>query len=179
MTEHVPPEGGGGLCCQGRPGCCGIIDKIVESSGDEPLPLFFRIRVFLHLLLCRECAEKAKNFEALREIMKTDFFPPSPGLEKTIMAKLPEEAGEEAAFPGMVPDVPGGVSTLGWVIIGFFILISLATSFFGLGFVKVADAEGSSFLLPVGITIGAVLTGYGVLFIGSHLKELSARFRLH
>jgi hypothetical protein len=46
-------------------------------------------------------------------------------------------------------------------------------------FIKVADTQGSSFLLPVGITIGAVLTGYGALFIGSHLKELSSRFRIH
>jgi hypothetical protein len=170
MTEHVPPDAGPEFYCRE------IIDKIVESSGDEPLSLFIQGRVFLHLLFCRECAEKAKNFEALRELMKTDFFPPSPELEETIMAKLQEE---EAGFPGMVSSVPGGVSTLGWVIIGFFILISLATSFFGSGFVKVANAEGSSFLLPVGLTIGAVLTGYGVLFIGSHLKELSARFRLH
>jgi hypothetical protein len=174
MTEHVPPDAGSRLCCPG------IIDKIVESSGDEPLSLFLQVRVFLHLLFCRDCAEKAKNFEALRELMKTDFFPPSPELEETIMAKLPEGEDEDAAeFPALVPGVPGGVSTLGWVVIGFFILISLATSFFGSGFVKVADAEGSSFLLPVGLTIGAVLTGYGVLFIGSHLKELSTRFRLH
>jgi hypothetical protein len=174
MTEHLPPDAGSGFYCPG------IIDKIVESSGDEHLSLFIQVRIFLHLLFCRECAEKAKNFEVLRDLMRTDFFPPSPGLEETIMAKLPEREAEDAAeFPGVVPDAPGGVSTLGWVLIGFFILISLATSFFGSGFVKVASAEGSSFLLPVGLTIGAVLTGYGVLFIGSHLKELSARFRLH
>jgi hypothetical protein len=35
-----------------------------------------------------------------------------------------------------------------------------------------------SYLLPVGITIGIVLTSYGALFIGSHLKELSERFGL-
>jgi hypothetical protein len=35
-----------------------------------------------------------------------------------------------------------------------------------------------SFLLPVGITVGIVLTSYGALFIGGHLKELSERFRL-
>jgi hypothetical protein len=174
MTEHLPSEAGSRFCCPG------IIDKIVESSGDEHFSLFIQVRIFLHLFFCRQCAEKARNFEALRDLMKTDFFPPSPELEEAIMARLPEGENEDAAeFPAAVPDVPGGVSTRGWVVIGFFILISLATSFFGFGFIKVADAEGSSFLLPVGITIGAVLTGYGVLFIGSHLKELSARFRLH
>jgi hypothetical protein len=156
------------------------MDKFFESSGDEDFPLHIQLRIFLHLLFCHECAEKAKNFDILRDFMRTGFFPPSPELEETIMAKLPEGEDEELpGFPGVVPDVPGGVSTLGWVIIGFFMLVSLATSFFGSGFVKVADAEGSSFLLPVGLTFGAVLTAYGVFFIGSHLKELSARFRLH
>jgi hypothetical protein len=46
-------------------------------------------------------------------------------------------------------------------------------------FINIADTQGSSFLLPVGITIGAVVTGYGAFFIGSHLKELSSRFRIH
>jgi hypothetical protein len=35
-----------------------------------------------------------------------------------------------------------------------------------------------SFLLPVGITFGIVLTSYGALFIGSHLEEFSERFGL-
>ncbi|MDR1904136.1 MAG: hypothetical protein LBQ88_17855, partial [Treponema sp.] len=164
MTEHLPPDAGSRFCCRE------IRDKIIESSGDEDISLFVQIHIFLHILFCRDCAEKAKNFEVLRNIMKTDFFPPSPELVETIMAKLPKGEDEEAAeFPGMAAGVPGGVSTLGWVIIGFFILISLATSFFGLGFSKVASAEGPSFLLPAGLTIGAVLTGYGALFIGSHL----------
>jgi hypothetical protein len=43
----------------------------------------------------------------------------------------------------------------------------------------VADHWGSSFLLPIGITIGAIVSAYGALFSGSHLKELSSRFNLH
>jgi hypothetical protein len=179
--------------------CHEAIDKIVESSGEEPLPLLIQLRIFAHLLFCRDCAEKAEQFEALLNIMRADFFPPPPALEDLIMAKLEAgaEAGEAPVFPGMTPGAaepiesflsesgpkgrmtPGGLPTMGWVIAGFFILVSLSTSFFGMDFIKVANAQGPSFLLPVGLTIGAVLTGYGALFIGSHLKELSARFRLH
>jgi hypothetical protein len=65
------------------------------------------------------------------------------------------------------------------VIIGFIILISLSTAFFGMDFIHIAAFAGSSFLLPVGLTFGGILTGYGAIFIGSHLKELSAWFRLH
>jgi hypothetical protein len=65
------------------------------------------------------------------------------------------------------------------VITGLIVLISLASAFLGLDFDKVARAGGSSVLLPLGLTIGVVVTGYGALFIGSHLKELSEHFRLH
>jgi hypothetical protein len=46
-------------------------------------------------------------------------------------------------------------------------------------FIKIAASEGSSYMLPLGITIGAAVTCYGAVFIGSHLKELSRRFGLH
>jgi uncharacterized membrane protein YoaK (UPF0700 family) len=46
-------------------------------------------------------------------------------------------------------------------------------------FIKVADNWCSSFLLPIGMTVGAIVSAYGALLIGSHLKELSDRFNLH
>ena len=74
--------------------------------------------------------------------------------------------------------VPGGISTRAWVISGFIIFISLATAFFSFDFQNIASETGISFLLPVGIIVGIILTTYGALFIGSHLKELSERFGL-
>jgi hypothetical protein len=107
--------------------------------------------------------------------MRHDFFPYSPELENSIMKKIAfeEDITETAHYP-----IPGGISTRGWVFAGLVILVSLATAFFGLDFKKVADETGMSFLLPVGITVGIVLTVYGVFFIASHLKELIERFDL-
>jgi hypothetical protein len=105
--------------------------------------------------------------------MKTDFLPPSPDFADHLMECVYEETGMEEKT-----DAPAGFSFRGWVIIGFFVLFSLSSSFFGVNFVEIADAEGLSFLLPVGLTVGMVVTCYGALFIGSHLKELSSRFRL-
>jgi hypothetical protein len=113
--------------------------------------------------------------ELLRSVVVNDFFPPAPALEDTIMQEISAEVVDEQT----ASDTPAGLSLRSWVIIGCFVLLSLSTAFFGMDFIKVADAQGSSFLLPVGITVGAVLTGYGALFIGSHLKELSSRFRIH
>jgi len=116
--------------------------------------------------------EKMEHYQSAKTIMKEDFFPPSPNLEDSIMAKIEAEQEESAYAP------VGGLSTHGWVIAGVIILISLVTSFFGLDFQQLALKSGMSFMLPIGITIGIVLTTYGALFIGSHLKELSERFGL-
>jgi hypothetical protein len=116
--------------------------------------------------------EKMERYQSAKTIMKEDFFPPSPDLENSIMAKINKEQENEVYAP------VGGLSTHGWVIAGIVILVSLVITFFGLDFQHLALESGMSFVLPVGITIGIVLTTYGALFIGSHLKELSERFGL-
>ena len=148
------------------------------------MPLLLRLRVGLHLLVCPDCAQEIERFEVARDILYTDFLPLSPDFEDSVMARIAAEEEEAlAAFdaeemPLNVFAIPGGISTRGWVITGLITLVSLVTAFFGLDFEKVAHAAGMSFLLPVGITIGIVLTAYGALFIGSHLKELTERFGL-
>ncbi|MCL2069660.1 MAG: peptidoglycan-binding protein [Treponema sp.] len=114
-----------------------------------------------------------KNMRNAEEIMKTDFFPPSPTFEDIIMQQVYKESAAE-----QLSDAPTGFSLRGWVLIGFFVLFSLSSAFFGMDFAEIANSEGLSFLLPMGLTIGIMLTVYGALFIGSHLKALSDRFGL-
>jgi hypothetical protein len=143
-----------------------------QDGGENSMPLLSQIQVWAHTLFCSDCAEEIERYQTAITIMKEDFFPPSPDIEDSIMAKIDaEQADEEYA-------APGGISTQGWVIAGVVILVSLVTAFFGLDFKRLALESGMSFMLPVGITIGIVLTTYGALFIGSHLKELSERFGL-
>ena len=156
-----------------RTNCHAVMDAVFESEKDSPLPILTQIWLGFHLLICPDCAFEYRNLQCIKEIMETDFFPPAPELEDGLMIRLHEETTLEEKTGYTV-----GFSLRGWVIIGFFMLLSLASSFFGMNFVEIADAEGLSFLLPVGLTIGMVLTCYGALFIGSHLKELSTRFGL-
>jgi len=158
--------------------CSRILDLFYEYSGndrEDSMPLLTQIQIWLHTLICPNCAQEIERYEVAREIMREDFFPLSPNLEDSIMARA---AAEQEQLEEEIYAVPGGLSTRGWIIAGLVIFISLATSFFGLDFQKIAGESGVSFLLPVGITIGIVLTSYGALFIGSHLKELSERFGL-
>jgi hypothetical protein len=156
--------------------CAKILDKVYDQAGGEPMPLLTQIQVGLHLLVCPACAQEVERFEVARDMLRGDFLPSAPSFEDSVMAMI--TAGGEAAEAAEMTETPGGLSTRGWVVAGLIILVSLATAFFGLDFNKVALAAGMSFMIPVGITIGIVLTGYGALFIGSHLKELSERFGL-
>jgi hypothetical protein len=153
--------------------CERVLEKVYEM--DDTMSLFTRIRIGLHIITCPDCAQEIERFEVCKDILRNDFFPTA-SLEDTVMAMV---AAEEAAAPAAEEmEIPGGFSTRGWVIAGLVMFVSLATAFFGLDFNHVAVAAGISFLIPVGITIGIVLTCYGALFIGSHLKELTERFGL-
>jgi hypothetical protein len=160
--------------------CNDLLDRVYEYAGDEQIPLPLRIRLGIHCFFCPQCAQELERFEVSRDILRNDFFPPAPDFEDQVMAQIFKEADEtDDAWRSAFHESAAGVSFRGWVIAGLVMLVSLSTSFFGMDFVRVAQSHGSSFLIPVGITIGVVLTGYGALFIGSHLKELSDRFGLH
>ena len=155
--------------------CSKIMDMVYE---EDSMPLINQIQVWVHSLFCPECAQKIELYENSRIILREDFLPElSEGartsIEDSIMARIAAEEEAKEAYA-----TPGGISTRGWVIAGLVILVSLATAFFSLDFKNLATESGMSFLLPIGITIGIVLTTYGAFFIGSHLKELSERFGL-
>jgi len=155
---------------------CEKIMEIYHSADPQDMPLLMRIRLGLHLIACPGCTGKVEHFEQCLDILRTDFFPPSPGLEDTVMAMVAAEEGKALEAEGA--ELSGGFSTRGWVIAGIVMLISLATAFFGFDFNKLALDAGISFMVPIGITIGIALSCYGALFIGSHLKKLTERFGL-
>ncbi|MDR2608858.1 MAG: peptidoglycan-binding protein [Treponema sp.] len=160
--------------------CDEILDKVYGYSGEEEISFILQLRIRFHLFFCPQCSQEIERFELARESLKNDFFYPAPGLEEAVMARIAAElAAGEAGEEDPVRDNPGGISTRAWSLTGILIFISLASSFLGLNFAEVAAAGGISFLLPIGITIGVVITCYGALFIGSHLKEFSERFGLH
>ena len=147
-----------------------------DDASENSMPLLNQIQIWLHTLVCPNCAQEIERFEVARDIMREEFFPLSPSFENTIMAKIVEE--EKQTETEEIYAIPGGLSTRGWAITGIAILVSLVSAFFGFDFQKVASETGVSFMLPMGITIGCVLTTYCALFIGSHLKEFSERFGL-
>jgi hypothetical protein len=152
--------------------CDDLLDKVYEFSGAPALPLGLRLQVKLHSFFCPQWAQELERFELAQDILRNDFLPPSPDFGAMVMDQLNRQETHDLYDEDM------GVPFRGWVITGLVLLFSLMSSFFGMDFLNIAALEGSSYLLPLGITIGAVLTCYGALFIGSHLKELSDRYGL-
>ena len=160
--------------------CEMIISRIIEADGDESFPLLERMVLNLHLLFCDDCAESFRRYRESRDILAKmalpQVLPPAvSGLNASIMAKLLKEEGEffnESLEETSVP-FPR------WVVTGFIILVSLVSAFFGFDFKHLSTIIGPEFILSMGITMGLIISAYGALFIGSHLKELSERFKLH
>jgi len=152
-------------------GCC---ENNRKSYGS--LSLSDQIKISMHTFLCADCAKKIEMYETARNIMSNDFFPsPSVSFENLIMTKIEaEEKTQEASEE--VFAAPGGMSIRSWVIAGVIMAVSLIIAFFSLDYQNLSEKIGIPFILPMGITIGSILTTYGALFIGSHLKELSIRF---
>ncbi|MDR2376794.1 MAG: peptidoglycan-binding protein [Treponema sp.] len=162
--------------------CDDLFDRVYEFSRMADLPLLFRLQIRLHCLFCPQCARELERFRLVQAVLRNDFLPPGADFADAVMARL--EAENPALFDAEegldgIYDETEGVSLRFWVVTGFILLFSLSSSFFGMDFIKAAVRESSSYLLPLGITIGAVLTCYGAIFIGSHIKELSERFGLH
>jgi len=155
--------------------CNTVLDSIYDADKNDSLPLVNQVRMKLHFLFCPDCSGELRKLQCLEEVMRDDFFPISPEMEESFM----EHLYKETVIIEEKTDAQAGFSFRSWVVIGFFMLLALSTSFFGMNFSQIAASEGLSFLLPVGLTIGMAVTCYGALFIGSHLKKLSTRFGLH
>jgi hypothetical protein len=159
-----------------------IVDKIYEfsmrSSVDCSVSFLNRLEIALYIIFSSRYAVSYLRLEAVREILRSDFLPPVPELEDSIMEHINGDGDTvEMLYEEHNPSYE--VSLRGWVITGLVVVISLAMSLFGMDSVRMIPDAASSFLLPIGITIGVIVTVYGALFIGSHLKELSDRFGIH
>ena len=160
--------------------CDDALDAVYET--ETTLSPGKRLRLAFHIIFCGQCALHLENYEKTLFLLRADSFPPSPDFSDSIMNSIYREAdADESAFDEADDEHflgAGGFSVKGWVIAGIILLFSLTTVFFGQDFTNIAMDQGSLYLLPLGILIGVVITGYGALFIGSHLKEFSERFKL-
>ncbi|MDR0389518.1 MAG: hypothetical protein LBH73_05565 [Spirochaetaceae bacterium] len=158
-------------------------DVILDHDGDEELSFLKRLLIDIHLLFCPRCASTARRYRLARHLLSAYTQDPEleiPGLE------LPDIIISDATVADVFgrsrevfePVSSEALSFRRWVISGCVIVISLVVVLFGLDFMGLSTAAGSSLMVPVSVTTGIIISAYSALFIGSHLKELTERFRL-
>jgi hypothetical protein len=163
--------------------CKDIIDLVIEHDGDEELSFLKRLTIKIHLFFCPHCALALRRWKLGRGLLSA--FCQDPGLEipgfevpdlsGVIMANILAETEGTSESPDLGAEA---LSFRRWVITGCVIVISLVSVFFGIDFIELSAASGLSLMVPMGVTIGLFISAYSTLFIGSHLKELSEKFRL-
>ncbi|MDR1211940.1 MAG: peptidoglycan-binding protein [Spirochaetaceae bacterium] len=161
--------------------CDDIVNLVIDHDGDEELSFFRRFLVDTHLFFCPRCARTLRRWRLGRDLLSSSCQDPelnggleAPGLSNVIMETILAETEDDTGLSGAEV-----LSFRRWVIAGCVIVVSLVSVFFCLDFMELFAVSGLSLMIPMGVTIGIIISAYSALFIGSHLKELSERFRLH
>ncbi|MDR2481190.1 MAG: peptidoglycan-binding protein [Spirochaetaceae bacterium] len=144
---------------------------VLENLYNDDKSFLLKLKIKIHKALCLDCADKERKLRMAKRIMLNDFMPPPPDITDRIMAIIGEEKDfkiDTAAF-----------SFRSWIFTGIFILLSLTSVYLGRDFHTIVINNGLHFILPLGITIGIIITAYCAVFIGTHLNELCEKFGLH
>jgi hypothetical protein len=107
-------------------------------------------------------------------LIKEDFFPPAENIADSVMAL----AQADEPLTGQSHELQS-VSLRAWIITGFALLFSLSSAYLGIDYLTPIDTRTVNFMLPVGITVGGVITAFCAIFIGCHIKEFSKWLGLH
>jgi hypothetical protein len=146
--------------------CDKFLDYLYFSEGR--FPLIKRIFMYFHILHCPKCAAHVRALQTASGCMKEDFFPTAKeSIAENIMALIQGEDFTEA------PAKHELVTFRAWVISGLAILFSLSSVYFGIDYLTPGNMHTIYFMLPLGITVGGVITAFGAVFIGCHITELS------
>ncbi|MDR2467380.1 MAG: peptidoglycan-binding protein [Spirochaetaceae bacterium] len=150
-----------------------LYEDDIDYNKEPKLSLLSRLCFTVHYLLCPACAVQKHKLETAKRLLRQSCIPPSPArLSETIMMAI------DMKYYGKTALLPEAIPLRIWIVSGIFIVLSLSSAYFGLDFNTIADKNGLSYLLPVGITIGGVITAYGAMFIGTHLDTLCEKFGL-
>jgi hypothetical protein len=158
--------------------CDKVLDVLYyQDNGEYPegrISFIMRFLICLHIRRCPKCAAHQRALRCASACLKEDFFPPATGIASEIMARV-----RDGGIFGDLPPEHAALPFRAWLVAGMAILVSLSSASIGIDYLTPVGARTISFMLPVGITVGAVITAFGAIFIGSHIAELSKWLGLH
>ncbi|MDR1363215.1 MAG: hypothetical protein LBJ35_04115 [Spirochaetaceae bacterium] len=144
-------------------------DKILDDLYYNEAGFSFvkRVLIYFHSLHCPRCAAHRRALRVASDCMKDDFFPSAGNIAENIMSLI--QAGDFTDDEVKRESMPFRA----WIITGFAILVSLSSAYLGIDYLMPTSTHTVYFMLPLGITIGAVITAFAAIFIGCHITELS------
>jgi hypothetical protein len=145
--------------------CDKVLDILYYS---ERISLLKRVLINFHVWHCAKCAAHRHVLQIACERMNEDFFPPAHGIAGQVMTFI--HAGE--TFDDTFPEHES-VSFRAWVVTGIALLFSLSSAYLGIDYLTPVNTRSVNFMLSLGITVGGIITAFGAIFIGCHIKELS------
>jgi hypothetical protein len=152
--------------------CNEILDTLYYS--DNHIPFAKRLLIDFHIRHCPKCAAHKNVLQKAACCIREDFFPPAAGAAGPVMTFI----RDDAAFTEPLHEQESH-SLRAWVVAGLAIFVSVSSAYLGIDYLTPVDTRTINFMLPVGITVGGVITAFGAIFIGCHIKELSKWFGLH
>jgi hypothetical protein len=147
--------------------CDEKLDKILCTDDDTTLSLFMRLQFYIHTFFCDHCRFVIHQYEDSAELMRNNFFYDTPDMSDNIMYQI---LNNESISKDT--EIHEWISFKKWIIAGCIIVVSLVSAFFGFNFNEVASSTDSSYMLSIGLVIGLIVSIYGLLFIGTQMKQL-------
>jgi hypothetical protein len=157
--------------------CDRAMEILMDGDIEASVPFFDHFGARLHSLRCGRCRGERRRMEEALDLMRTGFLPAAPDLSHAVMEAVQMEASRAAAQE-MDENVEEIMPLRNWVLAGLCLFASLAVTPLGEAFGWLMRTFGSGLILPIALTLGAVITAFCALFIGSRLDELSERFGL-
>ncbi|TFG60651.1 MAG: hypothetical protein E4H36_11725 [Spirochaetales bacterium] len=148
--------------------CKEYIGRYLKLDNHETLPILLRFHVFF----CHACREEIEKMEGLFSGMDgyISFHAPSDFTDR-VLAVIQNIELEHA---------PRKTSPIKyWFIVGFLLVLSTIVIQFAKPNVQVRLFTGGTVDLPLNIIFAAVCALYLVIFIGSHLQEVSEFLKIH
>ena len=142
-----------------------IMKKYLEIDNNNDLPLSVRI----YMLIYPSFRKEVNNMSKQLEIFKQDSpFKSRFDITGDIMIRIRE----------IELDYDYSISSIKWLIGGSVIFASILLIPFSNSLTWLKTQFGSAIEVPIGLVLGAVITLYSCLYIGTHLEDLKKNMEL-
>ncbi len=139
--------------------CETAIEKYLKYPGGIKIPLLLRV----HMLFCQSCRSEI-------QLLKIEFQK----IRNSAPYEIPEDITETvmAQVQLLEKSYENEISYFKWIAVGVIIVGSRFVFTFSDSLVWLQGHFGKQLDIPLNIILGLVMTGYAILFVGTHIDDI-------